>query len=171
MTTSFRFAATSAKLMLLSGLVLAIGCKKITDPTPNNLTSLQGSWKITGLTVNPAFLGFSDLYAALQLQKETCVNDAVVTFNASGTITNNLAAQANCTTAAAPNTQRLFNTFFGAATTYKEANNTVTLTTSGQAVTGTEVFTVTTVAVTAKLPTDPNGAAVPTTYVITMTKL
>ena len=126
MTRFVRFAATSANILLLSGLLLTVGCKKTTDPVTNNLTSLQGSWKITGLTVSPAFSGFTDLYAALQLQKETCVNDAVVTFNASGTITNNLAAQASCTATAAPNTQKLFNTFFGPTTTYKESANVVT---------------------------------------------
>lgn len=164
---------TTAATLLLAVLITTFGCKSSTsDPAPANLTTLQGSWKITGLTVDPAYnyLGISvtDLSSALKLVGENCLADAVVTFNANGTISNNVATQASC--ANATNTKLIISTFFGPTTTYSESGNQATLVTGGQTVTGTRVFTATTATYTAKLPTDPGGNPIPTTYTVVMTK-
>ncbi|HEX9957143.1 MAG TPA: lipocalin family protein [Fibrella sp.] len=170
MTRTQRF--TSSTALLLAILIGTFGCKGTTDTTPATLTSLQGSWKITGLTVDPAYLYMgvpvTNLSSALQLLGETCLNDAVVTFNANGTISNNLATQASC--ANATNTKQLVSTFFGPTTTYSETANQATLTTGGQAVTGTKVFTATTATLVTKLPTDPAGKPVATNYTVVLTK-
>ena len=164
---------TTAATLLLAVLITTFGCKSSTsDPGPANLTTLQGSWKITGITVDPAYtyLGISvkDLSSALTFIGETCLSDAVITFNANGTISNNVATQPSC--AKAPTTITLINTFFGPTTTYKESGNQATLVTSTQTINGTNVFTPTTATYTAKLNTDPGGNPVPTTYTVVLTK-
>ena len=167
MKRSFQLPA----VLLLTILLTTFGCKR-SAPAPAVLTSLQGNWKITGLTVDPAFMyrgvGITNLGSALPLLGETCLNDAVVTFNANGTIANNLATQASCTNATF--TKQLIGTFFGPTTTYSETTNQATLTTGGQVITGSKVFTATTATIVAKLPTDPSGAAVATTYTVELTK-
>jgi len=170
MKRTLRFPA--APTLLLAVFLLTFGCKSSnSDPAP--LTSLQGSWKITGLTVDPAFMylgvGITNLITALPLLGETCVENAVVTFNSNGSISNNIATQPTCTNAT--NTKLLINTFFGPTTTYAEPNaTTATLTTGGQVVTGTKTFTTNTVTLVAKLPTDPQGMPVATTYTVVLTK-
>lgn len=162
-----RLTATAS--LLLAILIMTFGCKSSnSNPTPTNLTTLQGSWKVTGLTVNPSYMGVSDLKTGLQLLGETCLNDAVITFNANGTISNNLATQASCTNAT--NTQKIVSTFFGPTTTYSESGNQATLKTGTQTVIGTNVYTATTATYTAPLPTDPAGNPVPTTYTVVLTK-
>ncbi|MBO0948884.1 lipocalin family protein [Fibrella forsythiae] len=164
---------TTAATLLLVILTITFGCKSSnSDPGPTTLTSLQGSWKITGLTVDPAFVymgaSFTNIRAGLQLLGETCLNDAVITFNTNGTVTNNIATQATCTNATF--TKQIVGAFFGQTTTYTESGNQVTLTSNAQTVSGTRVFTTTTATLTAKLATDPIGNPVPTTYVVELTK-
>lgn len=158
--------------LLLALFLTTFGCKSNISPDPVVLTSLQGNWKITDITIDPAFVyrgvGITNLTSALPLLGETCLTDAVVTFNANGTIANNLATQASCTNA--PFTKQIVNAFFGPTTTYSETANQATLTTGGQTVTGSKVFTATTATFVAKLPTDPSGAAVATTYTVVLTK-
>jgi len=151
---------------------MTVGCKSSADPDPVVLSSLRGNWKITNITVDPAFMfmgiGITNLSSALPLIGETCLTDAVVTFNANGTIANNLATQASC--ANATYSKQIVGTFFGATTTYSETTNQATLITNGQTIIGSKVFTTTTATFTAKLPTDPSGAAVATTYIVVLTK-
>ncbi|MEZ0541584.1 hypothetical protein [Fibrella arboris] len=167
MTRTSRF--TTAATLLLAVLIMTFGCKSSnSDPTPTNLTSFQGSWKITGLTVNPGYMGVTDLATGLQLLGETCLKDAVITFNSNGTISNNLATQASCTNAT--NTQKVIAAFFGPTTTYTESGAQATLVTNGQTVQATRVFTTTSSTVTAQLPYDLGGNAVATTYTVVLTK-
>ena len=161
-----------AKTLVLTSLLLVTGCKQPADPADNTLTSLQGSWKITSLTVDPGFVYMgvtvTNLSGALALLDGNCLNDAVVTFNANGSVSNNVATQASC--ANADNSKLLINQFFGPTTTYTETGNQITLRTGNQTDTGTAVYTTTSVTLTSRRPTDPAGNPIPTTYVVTLTK-
>ncbi|MEZ0487703.1 hypothetical protein [Fibrella aquatica] len=166
-----RFATATA--LLLTALVITFGCKSTTEPDPVVLTSLQGNWKITGLTVNPGYtvngVTITNLSSALPLLGENCLKDAVVTFNANGTISNNVATQSTCTNATY--TQQLINTFFGPNTTFSETGTQATLNRPGQPpLIGSKVLTATTATITTQLATNPDGQPISTTYTVVLTK-
>jgi hypothetical protein len=75
-------------------LVMAIplcfsNCSKEDNPTITNTTTIEGSYKITALKVNPKVGGvYDDLLAAAPLiLTTTCLNDVTLTFQTGGTIT------------------------------------------------------------------------------------
>jgi hypothetical protein len=79
---------------LIAGL---LSCDKDSnDPTPETPAGVEGSWKITAITVDPAQNGISDLLAFLEAGTgNKCISSTVLTFKGNGTI--DAAAPAGCT--------------------------------------------------------------------------
>ncbi len=81
--------------LLSWALIVAIplwfgSCKKTDDPTTTPTTTVEGSYKISTLKVNPPALGtFEDLIAASKLlfSNTTCLTDLTITFKTGGDAT------------------------------------------------------------------------------------
>ncbi len=107
MRQSFRLRASrlTALLVVFALSVVLYQCgKKSDDPAPST-TSVEGTWKFTGLTANPGVVitgvpvPVTDLYSALVLTAP-CSADTKLTFVAGGTMT--LSVPSNCTALNAP---------------------------------------------------------------------
>jgi hypothetical protein len=102
MRSPFRFRASrlTALFLLLVLAAVSYQCSKKSDDPASNTASVQGTWKFTGLTANPAVAitglpgTISDLYSALVLVAP-CSAQTTLTFNADGTMA--LSVPANCT--------------------------------------------------------------------------
>jgi hypothetical protein len=67
-------------------LTVLIGCSKDNTDTPATPTTLAGTWKLTGVTVDPAISGTNDVFPLLNLANNTtCLADVRAAFNADGT--------------------------------------------------------------------------------------
>lgn len=64
-------------------------CKKDDNPTVDNTTTIEGSYKISALTISPAVLTITDLLAGSKLffSNTTCLNDITITFKTGGDAT------------------------------------------------------------------------------------
>lgn len=92
MNQSLRLRATRLSAlftMLMLSLVLFQCGKKDDDPTPSG-TSVEGTWKMTGLKVSPAQNGVTDYFQVLAAIGGQCFVDAKYTFNANGTTSVNV---------------------------------------------------------------------------------
>jgi len=64
-------------------------CSKDDNPTVVDTPTVEGSYKISTLTINPTVLGISDLLAGSKLffNNTTCLNDLTITFKTGGDAT------------------------------------------------------------------------------------
>lgn len=80
----------TALFLLLALSVVSYRCSKSDDTPAPNTTTVEGTWKISGLTANPAVvvqgLPLTDLYGGLVLVYP-CFAQATLTFVAGGTMT------------------------------------------------------------------------------------
>lgn len=75
---------------LLLALPLWFGsCKKDDNPTVVDTPTVEGSYKISALTISPAVLNITDLLAGSKLffSNTTCLNDLTITFRTGGDAT------------------------------------------------------------------------------------
>lgn len=86
---NLRLSRLSAWTLLLVLPLWFGSCKKDDNPTVNNTTTIEGSYKITALKANPKVGGiYDDLLAAAPLfLKTSCLTDITLTFQAGGSIT------------------------------------------------------------------------------------
>ncbi|MBC7890602.1 MAG: lipocalin family protein [Sphingobacteriaceae bacterium] len=99
---NLRYRATNvaALFLLLALSVVSYRCSK-SDDTPAPAATVAGTWKISGLTANPAItipaapIPLSDLYSAILLTAP-CFAQTTLTFTTGGTMT--LAIPSGCTT-------------------------------------------------------------------------
>ncbi len=86
----YRVTNVAALFLLLSLSVVSYRCSKSDDDPAPSTTSVEGTWKISGLTANPAVLvqgiPLTDLYGGLVLIYP-CFAQATLTFVAGGTMT------------------------------------------------------------------------------------
>lgn len=106
--------------------------------------------------------------SALSLAEPNCVNNVTVTFNANGTISNNVATVSTCNNATL--SKQLVNAFFSSATTYTETATQVTLTSNGQNTVATKSQTATTATLNTTLPVKPDNTPGQTAYTMVLTK-
>lgn len=151
---------------------LVVSCKKTEDPGTgsNNLTTIQGNWRLTTLNINPALIyqGFpiSELVSGLNGLEGGCVANTTLSFN-NNTVTSNAASVSAC--ANATQSKLLFNTFFGPSTTYTETETQVVLK-GTQTVTATKTLGTNTATLVTQLNVDPLGQPTPTSYTMVLTK-
>lgn len=119
-------------------LMLVLGCKKTDDPgsgTANTTpTSLVGNWKVTSLTMDPAWPKvvngsperFTDYVQYLKRINETCLTDVTWTFAQDNRITTNKGSLPTCG-ANGPNSTFIVDYLVDPNGTYKESANQVEL--------------------------------------------
>ncbi|KAB7727023.1 hypothetical protein F5984_22555 [Rudanella paleaurantiibacter] len=161
-----RFSRFLWVILLSVGIVGLDSCQKAKPEPELTSATIQGNWKIAGLSVDPAFQGVTDLAAALKFLGETCLADIVVSFKTDGTISYD--RPASC--ASAPISQQVLQLLFAGAK-YTETGTTVTLTDATNTQT---VATKTTLGgsmqLRAQRDINPGGAPEKTTYIITLTR-
>lgn len=154
---------------------LVISCKKDDPGTPSTNASIQGNWRLTAINVSPAFtysgLPFTEVVTPLNGLENNCVGNTTLSFN-NNTVTNNAASVTACNNATI--SKQLLSTFFstttGAAATYSEDGNQLTIRGS-QTVTATKSVNSSTATLITNLPVNPLNQPTPTSYTLTMTKL
>jgi hypothetical protein len=171
------FLATNTLAVSLV-IALAVSCKKTNDPGTGGTTStsIQGNWKLTTVNLSPAVnfqsLNFSELVAPLNALENNCIGSVVLTFNANGSVANNIASVTACN--ASVNSRQLITSFFSSTTTYTETDTQLTLRTAGQNVTANKTVGTsggnTIATLTTQLAVNPLNQPTPTSYTLVLTK-
>ncbi|GAB2766867.1 hypothetical protein GCM10027275_06230 [Rhabdobacter roseus] len=74
---------TSTYLLVVLLAVGALACKKDSEPGPSGV---EGTWALTSITVNPAYVGQTELFAILNTQFNNCLSRTTLRVNSSGNL-------------------------------------------------------------------------------------
>lgn len=164
-------------------LVFVLGCKKTDEPTTGNAdttpTSVVGNWKVTALTMDPAWPKvvngtperFTDYVQYLKRINETCLTDVTWTFAQNGRISTD---KNNLTTCGAngPNSTFIVDYLVDPNGTYVESTNQVELRGTGNltAMTVGKTFAPGNLVKLQWKDEDLSNQGVQTTYTMTLTK-
>ena len=165
---SFLFSVLPSAVIL--SLLLVVSCKDDNPVTTPTSTSIQGSWRITAVNINPAVVqggaSFSEITSPLNLLENNCIGSTTLTFS-NGTVTNNSTSISACTNST--NSKLLVNTFFASSTSYTETDNQLVVR-GPQTITATKTVNNTTATLVTSLSVNPLNQPTPTSYTMVLTK-